>query len=99
MNMTYRIDFFWKKKTMPQRNELFFDITQRIEPLKKKVMIQRIDFFSFTLRTDFFSTTHRIEPFFFEYDQRIEPFSWVWRKELNPLFLEYDAINWTVKFL
>ena len=25
--------------------------------------------------------------------------SWIWRKELNPLFLEYDAMNWTVKFL
>ena len=37
---------------------------------------------------NFFNTTHRIEPFFFEYDQRIGLF-----------FLEYDAKNWTLYFL
>ena len=38
--------------------------------------------------------------FFLENDwQNSTLFLWIWRKELNPLFLEYDAMNWTVKFL
>ena len=41
---------------MTQRNELFFfDFTQRIEPLKKKVMIQRIELFLFHSKNWIFS--------------------------------------------
>ena len=89
---------------MTQRNEpFFFSISlKELNPLKKnKVVIQRIELFLVWLQ----------ELNFFQYDSRnwtlflwIWPknwtlFSWIWRKELNPLFLEYDAINWTVKFL
>ena len=55
----------------------------------------------------FLNMTHRIEPFFFEYDQRIGLFSWIWSKELNrlisliwrkklDLLFKYDEKNWTL---
>ena len=52
-------------------------------------MTQRIELISIS--------THRIEPFFFEYDQRIGLFILEYdAKELNRLIFEYDSKNWTV---
>ena len=83
-------------------------MTQRIEHLFSK-MTQRIQLFLIWLKelNPFFNTTRRIEPFFLQYDAENWSFcSWIWRRELNllflnmtqriePFFLEYDSKSWT----
>ena len=81
---------FWKILT--RRIELFFSMTQRIEPFE-----QEPSFFK--------KWPSRIEPFekydsnnwsFFSMTQRIEPFSFsVWLTELNP-FVKYESTNWSL---
>ena len=86
------ISWIWRKDLNPfskyhSQNWIFSSMTQRIEPF-------------FFLEND--------EPFFLEYNQRIgllflnmtqgieHLISWIWRKDLNPLFLEYESKNWTL---
>ena len=98
--MTHRIEIPYLTQRigllyMTQRNEpFFFDITQRIEPLKKtKFWFKELNFFLFDFQNwIFFSATHRIKPF----DQRIGLFSWlflwnVWRANWS-LFTESSTI-------
>ena len=68
---------------------LFFNTTHRIEHF--------FDYDSQKLTIFSWNMTKELDSYFLNMTQRIEPFiSWIWRKELNPLFLEYDAKNWTL---
>ena len=69
-------------------NFLLANMTQRIELLS---MTQILFFQKKKRLTEFnlYSTNMTKELAFF---------SWIWRKELNPLFLEYDAQNLTLYF-
>ena len=77
--------------------QIFLNMTQRIEFFLKKK--KNFSFLNMTHLIELFlDPTDRIEHFL-NTPQRIELISWIWRKELNPLFLEYDEKNWTVWFL
>ena len=64
---------------------------------------QRIDFFQYDAKI-FSNWLKRVEltffhdskkwPCFSKMTHRIEPLFWMWRKEWNPFFFEYDAKNW-----
>ena len=94
--MTHRIELFFEPLlNMTNRVEVFFSLTQRIEPSSFFSMSQRIGVFLVWLKQlnflkwvkefDLFSnTTQRVEPFFFEYDaQSWTLFLSIRRKELN----------------
>ena len=72
----------WTFFFVTQRIKTFLQMTQRIELIFE---MTRIELLEMAQRNELFSiSTHKIEPFFFEYDQRIGLFvSWVWRNELN----------------
>ena len=89
-----KLEFYSKKNS---KNWIFF--FERYDPKQLNFFFQfrlkELNFFQYDTQnwTFFKNTTHRRWP------KNWTLFSWVWRKELNPLFLEYDAMNWTVKFL
>ena len=97
--------FTWLKEL----NLLFYE-TQLLEPFWK-FLIQRSGLFFFQDSPNwiFFNTTHRIEPYIFEYDSQnwtlfggirlteID-FSWMWRNELNR-FLHMTQRTETFNFL
>ena len=84
-DITQRIDFF----QYDAKNSIFFSTTHRIQPFLKYDS-QKWSLFLW-IRPENWTL------YFLSMTQRIEPFiSWIWRKELNILFLEYDAMNWTV---
>ena len=100
--------FLQKKKTMTQRNELFFfRYHSKNWTLKKQSYDSKNwTFFCFTLRTWIFSVrltelnlfslnmTKELDSYFFNMTQRIGPFVQIWRKESDLLF-KYDSKKWT----
>ena len=70
LNMTHRIDLFAKKKAMTQRNEAFLSISLKELNLLTIKFQKKLNFFFevWLKELNLFFTTHRIEPFFFEYD-------------------------------
>ena len=67
--------------------------------------LKEMNFFQYDAKI-FSNWLKRVEPTFFhdskkwpcfsKMTHRIEPLFWIWRKEWNPFFFEYDAKNWTL---
>ena len=85
--------FFWRKELNPH----FSSIIRRKELNLFFFQHDSMILFDTTRGIELFfflNTTQRIELFNFE-RKRLH-FSWIWRKELNPFFSEYDAKNRTI---